>query len=86
MLVFPGVASLTPGLGSSLQTLYPVHRSLLESGDVLKPYDINLVKLLTESTEGAAQSQIHKHVVMTALQVCHTFCYRCSFFKMFHPL
>lgn len=67
--VFSGMGSQWPEMGASLMELPLFRDSILKSHEVLKPYKIDLIKIITSSDTNTFDNILHSFVGIAAIQV-----------------
>jgi len=76
--VFAGMGSQWPEMGRDLMTLDCFRESIMRSDTVLRPYGIELCKLLMDSKEDTFNNIVNSFVGIVSVQVSHSSLFLCS--------
>lgn len=70
--VYPGMGSQWPAMGKDLMVFDCFRQSIEKIANILKPFDIQLVDLLVNSTQESFDNIVNTFVAITAIQIAMT--------------
>jgi len=73
-LIFSGMGSQWPGMGRDLMELKLFHESIERSAQILKPYEVDLFRLIFSSPQSDLEKPINSFVTLVAIQVALVDC------------